>query len=154
LGTAACHNQLSAAARPEGERRGSRLPARPGPSRHTTEPNPRSYHAGRPARSEAGLIPGYDNAGVMTGVTRAAYPWTVKRMPGIPRATSSARANPRAAARRAWHGLVQVLIGPDPPPVWRWHSSQERRVAYVGLGVVTLALCLADVVGGIATPGQ
>jgi signal transduction histidine kinase len=78
----------------------------------------------------------------------------MKRMPGIPLTASSARANPRAAAQRAWHGLLQVLIGPDPPAVWRWRSPQERRVAYGALGVVTLALCVANLVGSLADPGQ
>ena len=36
-------------------------------------------------------------------------------------------------ARRAWHGLVQVLAGPDPAPAWRWRSPQERRAAYAAL---------------------
>jgi signal transduction histidine kinase len=57
-------------------------------------------------------------------------------------------------AKRAWRGLVQVLIGPDPPSVWRWRSLQERRAAYVALGVATLALCAANLVGGVADPGQ
>ena len=77
----------------------------------------------------------------------------VKRMPGIPLAAGGAREAARAAAGRAWHGLVQVLIGPDPPSVWRWHSPQERRVAYAALGVATLALCVANL-AGIATVGQ
>jgi signal transduction histidine kinase len=88
----------------------------------------------------------------MSGAALAAYPWIVKRMPGIP-PTASARAAPRNAAKQAWHGLVQVLTGPDPPSVWRWHSPQERRVAYAALGVATLALCAANL-AGIATLGQ
>jgi signal transduction histidine kinase len=56
-------------------------------------------------------------------------------------------------ARRAWHGLAQVVIGPDPPPVWRWRSPQQRQVAYAVLGVATFALCIANL-GGIATLGQ
>jgi signal transduction histidine kinase len=85
---------------------------------------------------------------------QSAYSEIVKPMPGIPLAASSARAGAPAVARRAWHGLVQVLIGPDPPSVWRWRSPQERRTAYAALGVATLALCVANLVGGIATPGQ
>ena len=57
-------------------------------------------------------------------------------------------------AKRAWHGLVQVLIGPGPPPVWQWHSPRERRFGYAALGVVTLALCAANLVGGFGSPGQ
>jgi glucose-6-phosphate-specific signal transduction histidine kinase len=89
----------------------------------------------------------------MSGAVLAAYPWIVKRMPGIPLAASGAPAAARAAAGRARHGLVQVLIGPDPPPVWRWRSPRQRRVAYTALGVATLALCAANL-AGIATPGQ
>jgi signal transduction histidine kinase len=73
-------------------------------------------------------------------------------MPGVP-LTASTRGAARAAAGRAWHGLVQVLTGPDPPPVWRWRSPRERRAASAALGVATLALCAVNL-GGIATLGQ
>jgi signal transduction histidine kinase len=89
----------------------------------------------------------------MSGEILAIYPWIVKWTPGISRAASSARAAVPTVAHRAWHGLVQVLIGPDPPSVWRWSSPQERRAAYTALGVATTALCLANL-GGIATVGQ
>ena len=56
-------------------------------------------------------------------------------------------------AGRAWHGLIRVLIGPEPLSVRRWRSPQERRVAYAALGVATLALCVGNLVG-IATLGQ
>src|SRR5215472_7552243 len=137
-----------------GQRHRSRLPRRPGLGRRTTEPNMRSYQAGSPGRLEATLIPRYDNAGVMSEAALATYAWIVKPMPGILRAARSARGDGRAVARRAWRALVQVLIGRDPPPVWRWHSPQERRAAYVCLGVATLALCVANVVGGVASVGQ
>jgi signal transduction histidine kinase len=75
-------------------------------------------------------------------------------MPGIPLAPSGARGTARTTVKRAWHGLVQVLTGPEPPPVWRWRSSQERRAAYAALGVVTLALCAANLVYSLAGPGQ
>jgi signal transduction histidine kinase len=75
-------------------------------------------------------------------------------MPGIPLPASSARAAAPAVAGRAWHGLVQVLTGPDPPSVWRWRSPQQRRVAYAALGVATLALCVVNLVPGVATLGQ
>jgi signal transduction histidine kinase len=74
-------------------------------------------------------------------------------MPGIPLAADGTREAARAAAGRAWHGLIQVLTGPEPPPVWRWRSPRERRAAYAALGVATLALCIANL-GGIATLGQ
>jgi signal transduction histidine kinase len=74
-------------------------------------------------------------------------------MPRIPLAASSARGTAHAAALQAWRGLVQVLIGPDPPSAWRWHSPQERRVAHAALAVATFALCVANL-AGIATLGQ
>jgi signal transduction histidine kinase len=74
-------------------------------------------------------------------------------MPGIPLAADGTRQAARVAAGRAWHGLIQVLTGPEPPPVWRWHSPQERRAAYAALAVATLALCVVDL-AGIATWGQ
>src|SRR6266576_735980 len=73
-------------------------------------------------------------------------------MPGVLPAAST-RGAAHAAAGRAWHGLVQVLTGPDPPPVWRWRSSEQRRAAYAALGVATLALCAVNL-AGIATLGQ
>jgi signal transduction histidine kinase len=74
-------------------------------------------------------------------------------MPGIPLAEGGARGAARGAAGQAWHGLIQVLTGPDPPSVWRWHSPQERRAAYAALAVATLALCVTNL-AGIATVGQ
>ena len=100
------------------------------------------------------VIPGYDNAGVMSRRGPTAYPWIVKRMPGVPLAPSSARRTAHTTAKRAWHGLIQVLIGPDPPSVWRWNSPQERRYGYAALGAVTLALCVANLVHSIAGPWQ
>jgi signal transduction histidine kinase len=76
-------------------------------------------------------------------------------MPGGPLAPGGARGTPRhPTVTRAWHGLIQVLIGPDPPPVWRWSSPQERRFGYAALSVVTLALCAANLVGSFAELGQ
>ncbi len=89
----------------------------------------------------------------MSGAALAAYPWIVKRVPRIPLAASSARGTAHAAAMRAWRGLVQVLIGPDPPSVWRWRSPQERWAAYAALAVATLVLCVVNL-AGIATLGQ
>src|SRR5215467_2454095 len=74
-------------------------------------------------------------------------------MPGIPLATGGGQGVARAAAGRAWRGLVQVLTGPEPPPVWRWHSPLERRAAYAALGVATITLCAVDL-AGIAKWGQ
>ena len=78
----------------------------------------------------------------------------MKRTPGIVLAARSARAAAAAVARRAWQGLVQVLIGPDPRSVWRWRSPLERRTAYAALGLTTLALCVVNLVPGVSEPGQ
>ena len=75
-------------------------------------------------------------------------------MPGIPRAASGARGTAHTAVKRAWHGLIQVLAGPDPPPVWRWRSPQERQAAYAALVVATAVLCVANLGGAFARPGQ
>src|SRR5690348_16931686 len=83
-----------------------------------------------------------------------AYPWIVKRMPGIPLAHGGARGTAHTAVKRAWGGLIQVLTGPEPPPVWRWRSAEERRAAYAVLGAVTFLLCAANLVGALARPGQ
>jgi signal transduction histidine kinase len=56
--------------------------------------------------------------------------------------------------RRTWHGLIQVLIGPEPRPVWRWRSAQDRQAAYAALGVVTVVLCAANLNGAFAHLGQ
>jgi signal transduction histidine kinase len=77
----------------------------------------------------------------------------VKRIPGISLADGGAQETARAAAGRAWHGLIQMLTGPDPPSVWRWRSPQERGAAYAALGVATLVLCAINL-AGIATFGQ
>src|SRR5262249_38074985 len=39
---------------------------------------------------------------------------------------------------------IQVLIGPDRAPQWRWRSPQERWAAYAALGLATLALCVVN----------
>src|SRR6516225_10029072 len=75
-------------------------------------------------------------------------------MPGVPLAPSSAQRTAHTTAKRAWHGLIQVLIGPEPPSVWRWDTPRERRFGYAALGVVTLALCAANLVGSFAGLGQ
>ena len=90
----------------------------------------------------------------MSGRAQATYAWIVKPMPGIPLAPSSARGTARTVVQRAWQGLVHVLVGPEPPPVWRWNSPQERRFGYTMLGAVTFALCVANLVGSFAGPGQ
>ncbi len=69
-------------------------------------------------------------------------------------APGGARGRAHAAVRLAWLGLIRVLTGPEPPPVWRWRSSEERRVAYVMLGAVTLVLCVANLNGAFAMHGQ
>jgi signal transduction histidine kinase len=83
-----------------------------------------------------------------------AYAWIVRWMPGISLAPGGARETARATVQRAWRGLIQVLTGPEPPPVWRWRSAQERRAAHAALVVVTLVLCAANLPGAFARPGQ
>ena len=70
----------------------------------------------------------------MSGRPLAAYPEMVKPMPG----TAPAASSTRRVTRRAWRGLTQVLVGPDPAPAW-WRPPWPRRV-YIALGVTTLAL--------------
>jgi signal transduction histidine kinase len=86
----------------------------------------------------------------MSGHPEAAYAEIVKPRVGAAPAASGTR----RMARGAWRSLVEVLIGPDPPGVWRWRSPQGRRAAYATLGVVTLVLCAANLVSGVATPEQ
>jgi signal transduction histidine kinase len=50
----------------------------------------------------------------------------------------------RPVAREAGQGLVQVLVGTDPPPMWR--SPWSRRAVHVGLGAATLLLCAASLI--------
>jgi signal transduction histidine kinase len=73
-------------------------------------------------------------------------------MSGIAPATGGAGGVAHAPVRRAWRGLIQVLIGPAPALAWRWRSRQERWAAYAALGVATLALCIlnASTVHGVA----
>ncbi len=59
-------------------------------------------------------------------------------MPGSALAASSAG----LVARRAWRGLVQVLVGPDAPPAW-WHPPWQRR-AYLALSLTALGLCVLN----------
>jgi signal transduction histidine kinase len=87
----------------------------------------------------------------MSGLTCAAYPEIVNPASGI--AAGSAPEGAFATVRRAWRGLVRVLVGPEPTPVWHWRSSRERRAAYVALGLATLALCVINpgTVHGVAS---
>jgi signal transduction histidine kinase len=78
--------------------------------------------------------------------------WMVEQKPGIPATATGAQAA-GVVAVRAWHGLVRVLVGADPPSAWRWRSPQQRTVAYLALVVATVALCAANL-AGIATLGQ
>ncbi len=64
----------------------------------------------------------------------------MNRLPGI-----------ASAARR---GLIQVLIGPDPAPVWSWRSRQERRAGYAALAAATLALCFLNATQVASGGGQ
>ena len=75
-------------------------------------------------------------SGGTTWRVRAAY---AGRMTLSSRAGRAAR-HARPAARQAGRGLLQVLVGADPPPAWR--SPWQRRAVHVGLGVATLVLCV------------
>ncbi len=57
-------------------------------------------------------------------------------------AAAPAASRARGVAGRAWRGLIQVLAGPDPAPVWR--SPWQRRAAYGGLSAATLTACAAS----------
>jgi signal transduction histidine kinase len=46
--------------------------------------------------------------------------------------------------RVAWRGLIQVLLGTDPPPIGSWRSPWQRRIVYTVLGGATLLLCAAS----------
>src|SRR5262249_22901227 len=100
------------------------------------------------------LLPGYDHAGLMSGRARPTYAESVRPMPGSTPAASAAEVAVRAAARRWWQGLIQVLIGADRAPAWSWRSPQERWVAYTALGAATGALCVMNLVGSFAALGQ
>jgi hypothetical protein len=86
----------------------------------------------------------------MTGAALAAYRGIVKGMPGTATATGGAD----GVARQLWHGLGQVLAGPDPAPVGRPRSPQQIRAANASLGVATLALCMVSVASMNARPGR
>jgi signal transduction histidine kinase len=50
----------------------------------------------------------------------------------------------RPVASGAGRGLVQVLVGADPPPLWR--SPWSRRAVHLGLGAATVLLCAASLI--------
>jgi signal transduction histidine kinase len=50
----------------------------------------------------------------------------------------------RPVASEVRRGLVQVLFGADPPPMWR--SPWSRRAVHVGLGAATLLLGVASLI--------
>ena len=74
-------------------------------------------------------------------------------MPGGAPAAGGAGRAARTAARQARDGLVQVLIGPDSRPAWRWRSPQERRAASAALGAAALASCIVSVASVHGVPG-
>jgi signal transduction histidine kinase len=57
----------------------------------------------------------------------------------------------RPVVRAAWRGLIQVLVGSDPPPGKRWRSPGQRWVAGIALAAVTLLLYAAS--HGVKRPG-
>jgi signal transduction histidine kinase len=56
-------------------------------------------------------------------------------------------------ARRAGRGLGQALAGSEPAPAGRARPPRRTRAANAGIGVATLALCIASVVSINARPG-
>ena len=58
----------------------------------------------------------------------------------------AAAAHARHAAAPAWRALIQVAVGPDQAPGWRWGSPWRRRALIWGLAVVTAAATVASVV--------
>jgi signal transduction histidine kinase len=58
----------------------------------------------------------------------------------------AAVARARRAAVPAWHALIQVAVGADPAPAWRWRSPWQRRAAVWGLAAGTAAAVTASVV--------
>ena len=75
-------------------------------------------------------------SGGTPGRAGAAYAGSMTAMSRAGRAAGHAR----PAARQAGRGLLRVLVGADPPPMWR--SPWQRRAVHVGLGVATLVLCV------------
>lgn len=71
----------------------------------------------------------------------AAYREIVHSRPG-----GAAVAYARRAAVPAWHALIQVAIGADPAPAWRWRSPWQRRAVAWGLAVGTAAAVTASAV--------
>jgi len=61
-------------------------------------------------------------------------------MPGSAALPRSAR----PVVRAAWRGLIQVLVGPDPPSAKRLRSSGRRWAAGIALAVVTLTVYAAS----------
>ncbi len=91
-------------------------------------------------RAPGEVIPGYDNLGRDDRARRGSYAGKMTRMSHVARTARRAR----PAARRAGRGLIQVLVGTDPAPVWR--SPWQRRAVHVGLGAATLVLCAASLI--------
>ncbi len=50
----------------------------------------------------------------------------------------------RQIAGVAWHGLIQVVAGPDSSSGRRWRSPEQRWVARIALGVAAVLLCTAS----------
>src|SRR5215469_1494917 len=73
----------------------------------------------------------------------AAYPEIVNRPSAAASLTLSSK-TALAAVRRGWHGLAQVLAGPEPAPAFPWPPERARRAAYSALAFATLALCLIN----------
>src|SRR5215831_1922594 len=79
-------------------------------------------------------------SGGTPGRAPAAYAGGMTLMSRAGRAARRAR----PAAWQAGRGLLRVLAGADPAPVWR--SPWQRRAVHVGLGVATPVLCAASLI--------
>jgi len=89
-------------------------------------------------------------SGGTTGRPRAAYRGIVRSIPGP--ALAAGRAG--GVARGAWHGLGQVLAGPDPGPAGRSRSPGQTGAVNAGLAAATLMLGLVSVLSMNVRPAR
>jgi signal transduction histidine kinase len=107
--------------------------------RHATELSRESDHSASAVWTTDRLTPGYALCGMTTAQLRRLTLRIVKPLPGA--AFAARRALP--TARSVWRGLIQLLAARDPAPAWQ--SPRQRRAAYRGLAVASLALSIVSV---------
>ena len=100
------------------------------------------------------LIPGYDTTRSDDRPAPAAYRGIVRSIPGPALVAGHAAGMARVLARGAWHGLGQVLAGPDLGPVGRSRSLWRTWEARAGLAGATLALGLVSVLSMNVRPAR